>query len=205
MPLQGGHVLTLRDSSVYIQHTLTCTNACAHTDTHTCTNAHLYLWSLTLVISLLLVMALDGHWQMMRVGAVLSFSRWCPEVQNIFYQGNKRKLVPSNQDQFKLEHFYNCAATLMTSHLQSLLLDSLSDFTDLLVQPPVGDYNSNNIAPFVLTQDSDLFFIYLLGDLKFLKFVSIYKRHSLLATIQDCTTSETADNSHTDESHSRGY
>ena len=52
--------------------------------------------------------------------------RWAPEVQNIFYQGNKRKLVPSNQDQLKLEHFFNCAATMMTEH-----------FIDMLIQPPV--------------------------------------------------------------------
>jgi len=61
---------------------------------------------------------------------------WALEVQNIFYQGSKRKLVPSNQD--KLEHFFNCAATMMTQHLQSLALDSIADFVDLLVQPPVN-------------------------------------------------------------------
>lgn len=63
--------------------------------------------------------------------------RWCPEVQNIFYQGNKRKLVPSNQDPAKLEHFYNCAATLMAMNLDELMEESLDDYTDLLVQPPV--------------------------------------------------------------------
>jgi hypothetical protein len=63
--------------------------------------------------------------------------RWAPEVQNIFYQGNKRKLVPSNQDQPKLEHFFNCAATMMTEQLQNLALDSVADFIDMLIQPPV--------------------------------------------------------------------
>ena len=58
-------------------------------------------------------------------------------MQNIFYQGNKRKQVPSNQDQERLEAFFNCAATLMTEQLQNLALDSLDDFTDLLVQPKV--------------------------------------------------------------------
>ena len=64
--------------------------------------------------------------------------RWFPEVQNIFYQGNKRKQVPSNQDQERLEAFFNCAATLMTEQLQNLALDSLNDYTDLLVQPKVS-------------------------------------------------------------------
>ncbi|XP_067686354.1 dynein axonemal heavy chain 7-like [Haliotis asinina] len=61
--------------------------------------------------------------------------KWFPEVQNIFYQGNKRKQVPSNQDQEMLESFFNCAATLMTDNLQQLTLNSLNDYTDLLWQP----------------------------------------------------------------------
>ena len=64
--------------------------------------------------------------------------RWFPEVQNIFYQGNKRKQVPSNHDQEKLEAFFNCAATEMTEQLQNLALDSITDYTDLLVQPEVS-------------------------------------------------------------------
>ncbi|XP_074662516.1 dynein axonemal heavy chain 7-like [Tubulanus polymorphus] len=61
--------------------------------------------------------------------------KWFPEVQNIFYQGNKRKQVPSNHDQNMLQCFFNCAATLMTEQLQGLVLNSMSDFTDLLSQP----------------------------------------------------------------------
>lgn len=64
--------------------------------------------------------------------------RWFPEVQTIFYQGNKRKQVPSNQEQEKLESFFNCAATLMTENLQQLTLLSIDDYTDLLCQPPVS-------------------------------------------------------------------
>ncbi|XP_060067000.1 dynein axonemal heavy chain 7-like [Ylistrum balloti] len=62
--------------------------------------------------------------------------KWFPEVQIMFYEGNKRKQVPSNQDPEKLESFFNCAATLMTDNLQQLTLNSLSDYTDLLCQPP---------------------------------------------------------------------
>lgn len=55
----------------------------------------------------------------------------------MFYEGNKRKQVPSNQDPEKLESFFNCAATLMTDNLQQLTLNSLDDYSDLLCQPPV--------------------------------------------------------------------
>ncbi|NXY69389.1 DYH7 protein, partial [Glareola pratincola] len=66
--------------------------------------------------------------------AILS-KKWFPEVQKIFYQGNKRKQVPSNASITKLESFFSCAATLMTRQLQHLLLHSIQDFTDLIVQP----------------------------------------------------------------------
>ncbi|XP_041119882.1 dynein heavy chain 7, axonemal isoform X1 [Polyodon spathula] len=61
--------------------------------------------------------------------------KWFPEVQNIYYQGNKRKLVPSNSNSAKLQSFFNSAATLMTGQLQSLALDSIQDFTNLISQP----------------------------------------------------------------------
>uniref|UniRef100_A0A8D0LD43 Dynein axonemal heavy chain 7 n=1 Tax=Sphenodon punctatus TaxID=8508 RepID=A0A8D0LD43_SPHPU len=63
------------------------------------------------------------------------FKKWFPEVQNIYYQGNKRKQVPTSAGSAKLEAFFNCAATLMTQQLQSLALQSMQDFTDLIVQP----------------------------------------------------------------------
>ncbi|KAK2526126.1 Dnah7 [Columba guinea] len=61
--------------------------------------------------------------------------KWFPEVQKIFYHGNKRKQIPSNASMAKLESFFGCAATLMTHQLQRLLLHSIEDFTDLIVQP----------------------------------------------------------------------
>ncbi|XP_072334730.1 dynein axonemal heavy chain 7 [Scyliorhinus torazame] len=62
--------------------------------------------------------------------------KWFPEVQNIYYLGNKRKQVPSNTNRARLLSFFNCAATLMTSQLQSLTLKSIQDYTDLIVQRP---------------------------------------------------------------------
>uniref|UniRef100_A0A4W3JI36 Dynein axonemal heavy chain 7 n=1 Tax=Callorhinchus milii TaxID=7868 RepID=A0A4W3JI36_CALMI len=60
---------------------------------------------------------------------------WFPEVQNIYYQGNKRKLLPTNNST-RLEAFFNSAATLMTSQLQSLALKSIQDYTNLIVRSP---------------------------------------------------------------------
>ncbi|XP_051841933.1 dynein axonemal heavy chain 7 [Antechinus flavipes] len=61
---------------------------------------------------------------------------WFPEVQNIYYQGNKKKQLPTSGSSAKLEAFFNCAATLMTIQLQNLALDSMQDFTDLIAQRP---------------------------------------------------------------------
>lgn len=65
------------------------------------------------------------------------FSRWFPEVQNIYYQGNKRKQVPSNQNAKRLEAFFNAAAVLMTNQLQTLALSSIDDYTKLFCPPEV--------------------------------------------------------------------
>ncbi|XP_071822297.1 dynein axonemal heavy chain 7-like isoform X1 [Apostichopus japonicus] len=64
--------------------------------------------------------------------------KWFPEVQNIYFQGNRKKLVPSNHNGEKLEAFFNCAAALMTHQLQSLCLLSMDDFTNLICQPPTS-------------------------------------------------------------------
>lgn len=61
---------------------------------------------------------------------------WIPEVQNIYYQGNKKKQLPTGDSSAKLDSFFNCAATLMTLQLQDLALVSMQDFTDLIAQPP---------------------------------------------------------------------
>ncbi|XP_058156420.1 dynein axonemal heavy chain 7 [Dasypus novemcinctus] len=60
---------------------------------------------------------------------------WFPEVQNIYYQGNKKKQLPTGDSSAKLESFFNCAATLMTLQLQELTLISMQDFTNLIAQP----------------------------------------------------------------------
>jgi hypothetical protein len=86
--------------------------------------------------------------------------RWVPEVQNILYQGNKRKLVPSNRDQIKLEHFFQCAGTMMTQQLQNLALDSAADFIDLLIQPPVSHHTSPGSRLYVFTILVHIFYLF---------------------------------------------
>lgn len=58
-------------------------------------------------------------------------------MQQIYNLGIKRKLVPSNSSVARLRSFYNCVATLMTSQLQSLALESIQDYTHLIAQDPV--------------------------------------------------------------------
>lgn len=58
-------------------------------------------------------------------------------MKNIYYKGFRKKLVPAQSDGTKLVAFFNCAATLMTSNLQSLAIDSLTDYTKLISQDPV--------------------------------------------------------------------
>lgn len=59
------------------------------------------------------------------------------DVQNIFYQGNKKRLVPSFSEPDRLISYFNSVSTLMTNQLQKLGSQSMRDYTDLLVQPPV--------------------------------------------------------------------
>ncbi|XP_025904004.1 dynein heavy chain 7, axonemal [Nothoprocta perdicaria] len=66
---------------------------------------------------------------------VILSRKWFPEVQNIFYQGNRKKQIPSSANSVALASFFSCAATLMTRQLENLLLYSIQDFTDLIVQP----------------------------------------------------------------------
>ena len=61
--------------------------------------------------------------------------KWFVEVQNIFYQGNKRKLIPNSAELHKQKSFFDCVSCLMTANLQSLCLNSLDDYISLYVPP----------------------------------------------------------------------
>lgn len=58
-------------------------------------------------------------------------------MQNIFFQGNKHKFIEFNKSN-KLEHFYECTATLMTENLQTLGLNSLLDYKNLICNSQVS-------------------------------------------------------------------
>lgn len=62
--------------------------------------------------------------------------RWFPEVQNIFYHGNKKRLIPGSQQTRKLNAFFNAAAVLMSNQLQSLAFLSLNKYESLLDHVP---------------------------------------------------------------------
>ena len=64
---------------------------------------------------------------------IFLFLRWCPDVQNIFYQAVKHKLIPNTED-FEIAYsFFNSLAVLMTNQLQSLAVSSLEEYTQLLM------------------------------------------------------------------------
>uniref|UniRef100_A0A3P8WKL1 Dynein axonemal heavy chain 7 n=1 Tax=Cynoglossus semilaevis TaxID=244447 RepID=A0A3P8WKL1_CYNSE len=64
---------------------------------------------------------------------------WIPEVLNIYSQGSRRKLLPPPSNMAKLSSYFNSAATLMTTQLQSLALHSLRDYTDLIHSSQVDE------------------------------------------------------------------
>ncbi|KAG9271272.1 dynein heavy chain 7, axonemal [Astyanax mexicanus] len=63
-------------------------------------------------------------------------NKWFPELHRIYFQGTKRKHVPSDSNPAKLQSFFNCAAALMTSQIQNLALESVQDYTNLLAHDP---------------------------------------------------------------------
>ncbi|KAJ8410629.1 hypothetical protein AAFF_G00195330 [Aldrovandia affinis] len=60
--------------------------------------------------------------------------KWFLDIQQIYYVGNKSKLLPSMHTPCKLQSFFNCAANLMTQQLQDLALESIYDYNRLLIK-----------------------------------------------------------------------
>ena len=56
-------------------------------------------------------------------------------MQNIFYQGNKRKLIPLGQ----LESFFRSVAVLMTNLLRELAMDSIKEYHQIFCPPSAED------------------------------------------------------------------
>ncbi|CAJ1078792.1 dynein heavy chain 7%2C axonemal [Xyrichtys novacula] len=84
-------------------------------------------------------------------------NNWVPQVQNIYYQGFRRKLVPAG-NKIKLVSFFNCAAALMTSHLQSLAVESMTEFTKLISQDPRSEraYEHSGFVLYLILEDKEI-------------------------------------------------
>ncbi|XP_074514231.1 dynein axonemal heavy chain 7 isoform X2 [Sebastes fasciatus] len=85
---------------------------------------------------------------------------WLPEVYNIYYQGCRHKLVPASSNKAKLLSFFNCAATLMTSQLQNLALNSMRDYTHLISQDPQSEraYEHPGFVLHLILEDREIKF-----------------------------------------------
>lgn len=79
-------------------------------------------------------------------------------MQNIFYQGNKKKLVPSSSDTQRQKSFFDCVACLMTSNLQSLCLNSLMDYECLYVSPrtSIRKYEHSGFVQRLILGDTEI-------------------------------------------------
>lgn len=77
--------------------------------------------------------------------------RWFPEVQNIFYHGNKRKQIPFA----KLDSFFESAAVLMTNLLRELALDSINEYERVFCPLPVSYYTLKGTLSMTLFQEND--------------------------------------------------
>lgn len=58
--------------------------------------------------------------------------RWFPEVQNIFYQHNKKNQTLQTMKRNQLQSFFNSTATLMTEQLQDLAMDTIVDYKKII-------------------------------------------------------------------------
>lgn len=98
-------------------------------------------WLYHICICSLSIKWIKAHSLNITLNVILLFfyTRWVPEVHNIYYQGSRCKSVPGLSNEAKLLSFFNCAATLMTSQLQNLALNSMRDYTHLISQDPVGE------------------------------------------------------------------
>ncbi|KAM7380824.1 hypothetical protein PAMP_004096 [Pampus punctatissimus] len=87
-------------------------------------------------------------------------NKWVPDVLHIYYNGSRRKLVPTTSNMTKLQLFYNCVATLMTSQLQNLALDSMKDYTHLISQDPQSEraYEHPGFVLHLILEDKEIKF-----------------------------------------------
>ncbi|KAM6955770.1 LOW QUALITY PROTEIN: dynein axonemal heavy chain 7-like [Lycodopsis pacificus] len=87
-------------------------------------------------------------------------NHWGPEVQNIYCKGCRSMLMPDSKHKAKLQSFFNCAAALMTSQLQSLALNSMRDYTHLFSQDPQSEraYEHPGFVLHLILEDGEINF-----------------------------------------------
>jgi dynein heavy chain len=71
--------------------------------------------------------------------------KWLPEVQNIFFQGNRRKQIPLEH----LDSFFDGVAMVMTNQLREMALDSISDYLHVFC-PVKGEHCEGIFSGFAL-------------------------------------------------------
>lgn len=82
----------------------------------------------------------------METTKVILLKRWFPEVQNVFYNGNKRKQIPLAQ----LDQFFESSAVLMTNLLRELALNSILEYEQVFC-PPEGQDLKGLFPGFVIS------------------------------------------------------
>ncbi|KAK9537950.1 hypothetical protein VZT92_005520 [Zoarces viviparus] len=85
-------------------------------------------------------------------------NHWFPEVQNIYNQ--RCRSMPASKHKAKLQSFFNCAAALMTSQLQSLALNSMTDYTRLFSQDQESEqaYEHPGFVLHLILEDDEINF-----------------------------------------------
>lgn len=68
-------------------------------------------------------------------------NKYFEEVKNIFIYNSKKGRLPKASLVNRTKKFYNCVATIMKYHLQSLCLNSLSEYTYFLHDIGVRNLN----------------------------------------------------------------
>ena len=96
--------------------------------TYTCT--HCTITSYTHTVTTYMCMS---HCMRYNNNNIIIQCRWFPEVQNVFYNGNKKKQIPLAQ----LDQFFESSAVLMTNMLRELALNSILEYEQVFCPPEV--------------------------------------------------------------------
>ena len=97
---------------------------------HTHIHIHVHICTITSYTHIVTTMS---HYMRYNNNIIIIQCRWFPEVQNVFYNGNKRKQIPLAQ----LDQFFESSAVLMTNLLRELALNSILEYEQVFCPPEV--------------------------------------------------------------------